>query len=92
MFVSPYEKVGGIVWFPRMLRKIRLLAEGRLPEAFQPYMGIGFDATVVIRTKRLTRLKGFAMYMTAVMQTIALNYDAPDLELAFDDEYGLCGS
>ena len=43
MFVSPYEKVGGIVWFPRMLRKIRLRAEGRLPEDYQPYLGIGFD-------------------------------------------------
>ncbi|AOS46258.1 hypothetical protein Verru16b_03358 [Lacunisphaera limnophila] len=43
MFVSPYEKVGGLVWFPRMLRKIRLRAEGRLPEEYHAYMGLGFD-------------------------------------------------
>ena len=43
MFVSPYEKTGGLVWFARMLRKIRLRAEGRLPEDYQAYMGLGFD-------------------------------------------------
>ncbi len=69
------------------LLDLGLIDDGRgQTEVFENNMGIGFDATVVIRTKRLTRLKGFAMYMTAVMQTIALNYDAPDLELAFDDE------
>ncbi|MEZ4518640.1 MAG: acylglycerol kinase family protein [Chloroflexota bacterium] len=56
------------------------------PEVFENNMGIGFDATVVIRTKQLTRLHGFVMYMTAVLQTIAFDYDAPDLELHFDDE------
>lgn len=43
MFISPYETTGGIVWFPRMLRKIRLRAEGKLPEEYHAYMGIGFD-------------------------------------------------
>lgn len=43
MFVSPYEKVGGLVWFARMLCKIRLRAEGRLPEEYHEYMGLGFD-------------------------------------------------
>lgn len=56
------------------------------PEVFVNNMGIGFDAIVVIRSKQLTRVKGFAMYLTAVLQTIAFNYDAPDLEMQFDDE------
>lgn len=43
MFVSPYEKVGGLVWFPRMLRKIRLHARGELPADYLPYLGQGFD-------------------------------------------------
>ena len=43
MFISPYEKVGGLVWFPRMLRKIRLHAAGQLPTEYQPYLGRGFD-------------------------------------------------
>jgi hypothetical protein len=41
--VSPYEKVGGLVWVARMLRKIRVNAEGRLPADYQPFLGKGFD-------------------------------------------------
>ena len=43
MFISPYEKVGGLVWFPRMLRKIRLHAARELPADYIPYLGQGFD-------------------------------------------------
>jgi hypothetical protein len=42
-FVSAYEALGGVVWIPRMLRKIRLKAAGTLPEAYHPYLGKGFD-------------------------------------------------
>src|SRR3989442_14942360 len=41
---SPYEEVGGIVHFARMLDKIRLHAEGKLPADYQPNLGKGFDA------------------------------------------------
>lgn len=41
---SPYEKTGGIVYFARMLDKIRLHAAGKLPPEFQTNLGIGFDA------------------------------------------------
>ncbi|MCX6953877.1 MAG: DUF5069 domain-containing protein [Verrucomicrobia bacterium] len=47
MFISPYEKVGGLVWVPRMLRKIRLRASGQLPPDYHPYMGLGFDRRCV---------------------------------------------
>jgi hypothetical protein len=40
---SAYEKVGGIVWVPRMLKKIRLRASGELPADFQANVGKGFD-------------------------------------------------
>jgi gluconokinase len=40
---SPYEKVGGIVYFGRMLDKIRLLAAGDLPEDLTENLGKGFD-------------------------------------------------
>lgn len=42
---SPYETVGGIVHFGRMLDKIRLHAAGRLPEAWVEAKGLarGFD-------------------------------------------------
>jgi gluconokinase len=40
---SCYAKTGRLVYFGRMLDKIRLLAAGRLPEDFQKNVGIGFD-------------------------------------------------
>lgn len=36
---SPYEKVGGIVYFGRMLDKIRLNALGELPEDYTSFVG-----------------------------------------------------
>jgi hypothetical protein len=42
---SPYEQVGGLVYFGRMLDKIRLAAAGSLREDLLPNMGKGFDAT-----------------------------------------------
>jgi hypothetical protein len=47
MMVSAYDKVGGIVWIPRMLRKIRLRAEGKLHDDYQSNMGKGFDGRCV---------------------------------------------
>ncbi len=41
---SPYAKVGRLVYFGRMLDKIRLHAAGKLPADYQPNMGKGFDA------------------------------------------------
>jgi hypothetical protein len=44
---SPHEKTGGIVYFARMLDKIRLHAAGDLPADFQPNLGKGFDERCV---------------------------------------------
>ena len=41
---SPSEKLGGLVYFGRMLDKIRAHAKGELPEDYQPNLGKGFDA------------------------------------------------
>lgn len=49
-------------------------------------VGIGFDATVTIRTYRISRIKGFAMYLWAVIQTIVLNHDAPLMTVKTDTE------
>lgn len=40
---SPYDTVGGIVHFGRMLDKIRLHAAGKLPADYQSPLGKGFD-------------------------------------------------
>ncbi len=79
MFVSPYEKIGGIVWFPRMLRKIRLRAEGMLPEDYQPYMGIGFDG----RCLRFLRVS----YDALVARVLAGGTDEEILEWCFAHGY-----
>jgi hypothetical protein len=36
---SPYEIVGGVVYFGRMIDKIRLHAAGMLPSEYQPLLG-----------------------------------------------------
>ena len=41
---SPTEKLGGLVYFGRMLDKIRLHSRGELPADYQPNLGKGFDA------------------------------------------------
>ncbi len=40
---SPYDAIRGLVYFPRMLDKIRIHAAGNLPPAYQPHLGDGFD-------------------------------------------------
>ena len=40
---SPYQSIQGLVYFPRMLSKIRLKAAGTLPTAYEEYLGSNFD-------------------------------------------------
>ncbi len=40
---SPADKVGGMVYFGRMLDKIRVHARGELPPDYVPQLGKGFD-------------------------------------------------
>ena len=49
-------------------------------------LGIGFDATVTIRTHTLPVIRGFLMYLTAVLQTIAFNHEAPLMHFKTDEE------
>ena len=44
---SPGAKVGGIVYFGRMLDKIRVHARGELPADYQAKLGNGFDGWCV---------------------------------------------
>ncbi len=56
------------------------------PQYFNNTFGMGFDATVTIRTQRLTWVRGFLMYFIAVLQTIALNLDAPKMRIVADGQ------
>jgi len=44
---SPFEKVGGIFYFGRMLDKIRLHSKGELPSDYHANLGKGFDEKCV---------------------------------------------
>jgi hypothetical protein len=44
---SPSAKVGGIVYFGRMLDKIKAHSKGELPSDYQPNLGRGFDDSCV---------------------------------------------
>lgn len=56
------------------------------PEYFNNTFGMGFDATVTIRTRHITKIHGFMMYLVAVLQTIALNHEAPRMHVVTDSE------
>jgi gluconokinase len=44
---SPFVQVGGLVYFARMLDKIRVHAKGELPPDYQANLGRGFDERCV---------------------------------------------
>ena len=53
-------------------------------EYFDNTLGIGFDAVVTIRSHKLPLLRGFLMYLTAVIQTIILNFDPALMQMETD--------
>lgn len=55
-------------------------------EYFDNTLGIGFDAVVTIRSHKLPVVKGFLMYLTAVIQTILLNHRLFKLSLETEKE------
>jgi len=55
-------------------------------EYFDNTIGIGFDAVVTIRTRKITLVHGFAMYFLAVMQTIVANFDCIPMHVETDQE------
>jgi len=59
--------------------------EGR-KEYFDNTLGIGFGATVTIRSHRLPLLRGFIMYLTAVIQTIIFDHNPIKMQIESDGE------
>jgi len=56
---------------------------GRM-EYFDNTLGIGFGAIVTIRSHRLPLLRGFLMYLTAVIQTILLDHNPIKMQMEID--------
>lgn len=55
-------------------------------EYFDNTAGIGFDAVVTIRSHKLPIVRGFMMYLTAVLQTILLNHNPMNMKVEADGE------
>jgi YegS/Rv2252/BmrU family lipid kinase len=55
-------------------------------EYFDNTLGMGFDAVVTIRSHKLPIVRGFLMYLTAVIQTILLNHDPAQVHIETDQE------
>ena len=49
-------------------------------------VGIGFDGVVNIESRKIKRIRGFAMYTLAVMRTMLLYYRAPQAALELDGQ------
>ncbi|MCW1970387.1 MAG: YegS/Rv2252/BmrU family lipid kinase [Anaerolineae bacterium] len=48
-------------------------------------LGIGFDAAANLQARRITNLRGFPMYLLAVVRTIAHHFHAANAEMWIDD-------
>jgi YegS/Rv2252/BmrU family lipid kinase len=54
-------------------------------EYFDNTLGIGFGATVTIRSHQLPLVRGFLMYLTSVLQTIILDHNPITMQIQSDD-------
>ena len=43
---SAYDTTLGLIYFARMIDKMRLVREGQLPEVYLPFIGEGFDGRI----------------------------------------------
>jgi diacylglycerol kinase (ATP) len=71
---------------PRLIDLARIEDDKGRYEIVDNGVGIGFDATISIESRNITRIHGFAMYTLATLRTIAFFYQTPHLEIRFDDQ------
>jgi diacylglycerol kinase (ATP) len=55
-------------------------------EYFDNTLGLGFGAIVTIRSHKLPILRGFLMYLAAVLQTIILDHNPIKMQIETDDQ------
>ncbi|HEU5071021.1 MAG TPA: DUF5069 domain-containing protein [Verrucomicrobiae bacterium] len=72
---SPSEQIQGLVWFGRMLDKIRLAAAGKLPEDWQPARGTNMSGSFDARCCRFLKID------YAALEAEALKGDKTDEQL-----------
>lgn len=71
---------------PKAIDIGRMIDDHGRVEYWSNAIGVGFDATVTIRSRKFTYLKGFLIYMMAVLQTILLNHEAPKFKIKTDNQ------
>ena len=76
---SPYDQVNGLVYFGRMLDKIRLAAAGKLPQGWQPSRGTALKGTFDARCCNLLHVD----YAALEAETLKGGSDAEMLAWAF---------
>lgn len=87
MDASPYTALRQIFTGKARPIDVGLLTDGHNRREFWVNtMGIGFDATATIRSRRFTAVRGFVIYLLAVLQTILWNHDAPTMDIQTDQE------
>src|SRR5205809_5267120 len=72
---SPFDQVNGLVYFGRMLVKMRLAATGKLPEGWQPMRGTSVKGSFDWRCCQFLKID------YAALETEALKGDKSDAEL-----------
>jgi hypothetical protein len=81
---SLYEKVGGIVYFGRMLDKIRLHASGRLPEGYN--LGTKVLSAVEITENRGRKRAPHTLIRTGPSESAPVLKCSPSLRASNDVE------
>jgi diacylglycerol kinase (ATP) len=71
---------------PHVLDVARVRDQNGREEYFNNTLGIGFDGVVTIRSRKITRIHGFMMYLVAVVQTIILNFKPMNLHVETESE------
>jgi gluconokinase len=82
--VSPYDTCQGLVYFPRMIDKIRLHSSGQLGEDYVPNLGKGFDvrccSLLGVNYEELAKAVGSSMNDEQAWEWISKNGKAPTEE------------
>jgi len=84
---DPEQAIRRIVEGRARLVDVGLVRDERGIEAQRHFgngIGIGFDAVVAIESRKIQRLRGFPMYMVAVLQTMRFYYRATNALLEYD--------
>jgi len=82
---SAYDRVGGLVYFARMLDKIRLHLDGRLPSDYHEYLGAAYSDTFDARCTRYLRVR----YEDVVAQVAGGGSDEEILEWCYQNGHRL---